>query len=93
MTEDLIEMPKEIVAKNHNIELRVDAVFVDCVRDRTVEFRSLVPMETKQCDQHCRSLHIVLWLHDSAGFVAKRLHCDGEHKSMVDKVEDGLNTM
>ena len=53
MKKDTIEIPKELIAKNHDIDLCIDTMFVnECgmltAIDKTVKFRSLVPMNTKQ---------------------------------------------
>jgi hypothetical protein len=50
---DLIEIPKELIEKHHNIELCMDTIYVnECgiltAIDRTIKFRSLVPMNTRQ---------------------------------------------
>ena len=50
---DTIEILKELIAKNHDIDLCIDTMFMNkfCMLtaiDRTVKFRSLVPMNTKQ---------------------------------------------
>ena len=50
---DTIEIPKELITKNHDIDLCIDTMFMnECgmltAIDKTVKFRSLVPMNTKQ---------------------------------------------
>ena len=50
---DTIEIPKELIAKNHDIDLCIDTMFMnECgmltAIDKTIKFRSLVPMNTKQ---------------------------------------------
>jgi hypothetical protein len=58
---DLIEIPKEIITKHHDIELCMDAMYVnECgmltTINRTIKFRSLVPMNTKQHVKYYRAL-------------------------------------
>ena len=50
---DTIEIPKELIAKNPDIDLCIDTMFVnECgmltAIDKTIKFMSLVPMKTKQ---------------------------------------------
>ena len=59
--------------------------------DRTIKFRSLVPIETRQHEEYFRALDKILRHYNNAGFVIKVIHCDGEYRSMMDKVKDDLN--
>ena len=59
--------------------------------DKTIKFRSLVPMDTKKHEEHYRALDKIFRLYNHAGFVIKIIHCDGEYRSMMDKVKDDLN--
>ena len=50
---DTIKITKELIAKNHDIDLCIDTMFLnECgmptAIDQTIKFRSLVPMNTKQ---------------------------------------------
>jgi hypothetical protein len=62
---DLIEIPNEIITKHHNIDLCMDAMYMnECgmltAIDRTIMFRSLVPMNTKQHVEYYRALNQIL---------------------------------
>ncbi|WP_288992819.1 polyprotein of Ty1/Copia retrotransposon [uncultured Marinobacter sp.] len=94
--QDLIEIPKELIAKHHDIELCMDTMYVnECgmltAIDRTIKFRSLIPMNTKQHDEYYRALDQILRLYNQAGFVIKTIHCDGEYRGMMEKVDDDLD--
>mgnify|MGYP002176679840 FL=1 len=94
--EDLIEIPKELISQHRNIELCMDTMYVnECgmltAIDRTIKFRSLVPIETRQHEEYFRALDKILRHYNNAGFVIKVIHCDGEYRSMMDKVKDDLN--
>jgi hypothetical protein len=61
----LIEIPKEIITKHHDIDLCMDAMDVnECVMltaiDRTIKFRSLVPMNPKQDVEYYLALDQIL---------------------------------
>jgi hypothetical protein len=58
--------------------------------DRTIKFRSLVPMNTKQHVEYYRVLDQILRHYNQAGFVIRTIHCNGEFRGMMEKVEDDL---
>jgi hypothetical protein len=89
---DLIEIPKEIITKHHNIDLCMDAMDVnECgmltMIDRTIKFRSLVPMNTKQHVKYYRALDQIVWHYNQAGFVIRMIHCNEEFCGMMEKVK------
>jgi hypothetical protein len=93
---DLIEIPKELIKKHHNIELCMDTMYVNewgmlTAIDRTIKFRSLVPMNTRQHEEYYRALDQILWHYNQAGFVIKEIHCDGEFHSVMERVNDDLD--
>jgi hypothetical protein len=93
---DLIEIPKEIFIKHHDIDLCTDAMYVHACGmltaiDRTIKFQSLVPMNTKQHVEYYRALDQILRHYNRAGFVIRTIHCNGEFCGMMEKVEDDLD--
>jgi hypothetical protein len=93
---DLIEIPKEIITKHHDIDLCMDAMDVnECgmltAIDRTIKIQSLVPMNTKQHVEYYRALDQILRHYNRAGFVIRTIHCAGEFRGMMEKVEDDLD--
>jgi hypothetical protein len=92
----LIEIPKEIITKHHDIDLCMDAMDVnECgmltAIDRTIKFRSLVPMNTKQHIESYRALDQILRHYNRARFVIRTIHCNGEFCGMMEKAEDDLD--
>jgi hypothetical protein len=93
---DLIEISKEIITKHHDIDLCMDAMYVnECgmltAIDRTIKFRSLVLMNTKQHVKYYRALYQILRHYNRARFVIRMIRCDGEFRGMMEKVEDDLD--
>jgi hypothetical protein len=93
---DFIEIPKKRITKHHDIDLCMDAMDVNesgmlTAIDRTIKFRSLVPMNTKQHVEYYRALDQILRYYDRAGFVIRTIHCDGEFRGMMEKVKDDLD--
>jgi predicted RNA-binding protein len=59
--------------------------------DRTIKFQSLVPMNTRQHKEYYRALNQILRHYNQTGFVIKAIHCDGEFRSMMERVNDDLD--
>ena len=98
MRKDLVEIPAEINEKHHDIELCMDIMFVnECgmltAIDRLIQFRSVVPIDTKtQCDYY-KALDVIFHQYNKGGFVIKTIYCDGEYLAMMNKVSDGLDVV
>jgi hypothetical protein len=58
--------------------------------DRTIRFRSAIPIENRAHKEYYRVLDMVLRLYNSAGLHIKTIHCDGEFRAMMEKVKDNL---
>ena len=96
VTSDVIQIPKELIMQHHDIELCMDTMFVnDCgfltAIDRTIKFRSLVPINSKQHKEYYRALDVILRHYNKAGFRITTIQCDGEYRAMMDLVNDDLN--
>ena len=93
---DTIEIPRELITQHRDIELCMDTMFINkegmlTAIDRTIRFRSLVPIDTKTHTEYYRALDVIFRKYNSAGFMIRRIHCDGEYRSMMDKVKDDLD--
>ena len=93
---DLIKIPTELIMKHKNLELCTDTMFVnECGMstgiDRSIKFRSLVPIDTKQHEECCSALDVISRHHDSTGFRTSATHCDRKYEGMMDKIKDELD--
>ena len=93
---DIIEIPKEIMEKHYEVELYMDTMFVNGMPmltaiDKPINFRSLVPVDSKSAEDYYKALDKIFRAYNRAGFTIKRIHCDGEYKSMTDEVKDKLD--
>ena len=93
--QDLIEIPKELIMQHHNIELCIDTMFINgcgmlTAIDRTIKYRSLVPMEGRKHMDYYRALDKILCLYNGAGFIVRTIQCDREYQAMMDQVKDDL---
>jgi hypothetical protein len=71
-----------MIMKHHDINLCMDAMDVNergmlTAIDRTIKFRSLVPMNTNQHVEYYRALNQILRHYNRAGFVIRTIHCNG----------------
>jgi hypothetical protein len=48
-------------------------------------------MNTRQHEEYYRALDQILWHYNQAGFVIKEIHCDGEFRRMMERVNDDLD--
>jgi hypothetical protein len=58
---ELIKIPEKLITKHHDIELCIDTMYVNeysmlTAIDRTIKYRSLVPIETRQHKEYFRAL-------------------------------------
>jgi hypothetical protein len=93
--EDTVEIPEELIANNREIELCIDTMYLnECgfmtTIDRTIRFRSAIPIENRTHEEYYHVLDMVLRLYNSAGVHIKTIHCDGEFRAMMEKVKDDL---
>ena len=98
LRKDLVEIPAEITEKHHDIELCMDTMFVNkCGMltgiDRSIRFRSVVPIDTKTLDDYYEALDIIFHQYNKGGFVIKTIYCDGEYRAMMNKVSDNLDVV
>jgi hypothetical protein len=93
---DLIEIPKELIMKHHNIKLCMDTMYVNkcgmlTAIDQTIKYQSLVPVETRQHEEYFCALDEILRYYNNAGLVVTEIHCNGEYHGMVNKVKDDMD--
>jgi hypothetical protein len=93
--EDTVKIPEELIANNRENELCIDIMYVnECgfmtTIDRTIRFRSAIPIENCTHNEYYCVLDMVLRLYNSAGFHIKTNHCDGKFRAMMEKVKDDL---
>ena len=96
MRKDLVEIRNEITEKHHDIELCMDTMFVnECgmltAIDRSIRFRSVVPIDTKTQSDYYKALDVIFRRYNKGGFVIKTIYCDGEYRAMMNKVSDDLD--
>jgi hypothetical protein len=93
---DLIEIPKELIMKHHDIELYMDTMYVnECgmltAIDWTISTEVWSQLKHRQHKEYFRALDKILRYYNNAGFVITEIHCDDEYCGMMNKVKDDLN--
>ena len=93
---DVKEIPPELIKKHRQVKPCMDTMFINnkgmlAAIDQTIKFRSLVPIDSKQKDEHCCALDVILCKCNSTGFRIKIIHCDREYCSMMEDVKDNLD--
>ena len=93
---DLVEVPPEILQQHCDLVLCID-VFNCCgipmftAIDRSIRYRSLVPLKSRTSPELYRGLDIILRKYNKAGFTIITIMCDREFKPLFDEVSDELN--
>ena len=93
--DNYVDIPREIMENNANLELCMDIMFINEIPflttiDRQIKFRSLVPMESRSSVESFKRIDMILRHYNTAGFTIQKIYCDGEFRSMMDKVSDEL---
>ena len=96
VTVDQIEVPKELIAKNQDLELHIDVMYVNQEAfltsiDMPVRFRTANYMDKVNKDHFYTALDRVLRKYNAAGFYVRHIHADSEFQPIMDEVKDGLD--
>ena len=96
VTVDQIEVPKELIAKNQDLELHIDVMYVNQEAfltsiDMPVRFRTANYMDKVNKDHFYTALDRVLRKYNAAGFYVRHIHADSELQPIMDEVKDGLD--
>ena len=93
---DNVAIPPELKKQHQDIELCIDVFYVCGIPmltaiDRSIHYRSLVPLRGRTGPSLYEALDIILRFYNKAGFIIKSILCDGEFKPLFDKVYDELD--
>ena len=93
---DEIEIPEELKNLPRDLELCMDVMYINqqpmlTTIDKSIRFRGIVPLNSTSHDEYYQALDQVLRFYNKAGYKIDKIYCDGEFKSMMDKVADDLN--
>ena len=76
--------------------LCVDLMFVNGIPflmaiDRTIRYRSVVPLENRTKDQLYKALDVVLHMYNEAGYRIREIHANNEFRQLFKMVADDLD--
>ena len=92
---DEVEIPIELIKKNHHITLCMDIMYVNGLPmltsiDRTVRFHSLVPLQSRTIERLYEGIDKIIRNYNKAGFQIATIHCDREFEELMDPIKDEL---
>ena len=92
---DEVDIPRELIAQHHKIELHVDLMFVSGVIfltaiDEPIRYRSVVPIDSRSSRELLRAIKSIMAHYNIAGFLVKMIYCDPEFTPLKDVVEREL---
>ena len=95
ITNDIIEIPKELYDNCSRIQLHMDVFYVNglgflATIGHPVYYRTCVPLEETTGKSLYKALDKTLRTYNRGGFKVRSIECDNEFKSIMDDVEDGL---
>ena len=96
VVDEEIEIPKEFISKNKNLELVMDIVFINSETllttvDRSILFKACIPLPSREDEEIYKGLDIVLRHYDKGGYVITKIHADGEFESLLLRIKDNMN--
>ena len=96
--DDWIEIPEELREIYYDLVLCVDLMFVNGIPfltaiDRTIRYRSVVPLENRTKEQLYKALDVVLRMYNEAGYRIREIHADNEFRPLFETVADDLDVI
>ena len=93
---DIVEIPKELIEKHHNLELHIDVMFINKLPfmtgiDNCIKYRMIATLNSRKHDEFYQALDTFLRAYNAAGFVVKKLRADGEFEPMLAVIKDELD--
>ena len=93
---DLIEISKELKAKGYSVTLCIDTMYINKIGFLTsigypMYYRKCSYVEDNTTDEFYRKIDKAVRIYNNGGFRVNLIECDGEYKSMMDKVSDDMD--
>jgi hypothetical protein len=94
--DDLVEIPPELLKKHQDLTYCMDIMYVNGLPmmtgiDRIIRFRGLVPLTSHVASELYQALDVILRVYNRRGYHIKTINCDGEFRTLMNKVEDSLD--
>ncbi|CAJ1936900.1 unnamed protein product [Cylindrotheca closterium] len=96
VVDDWIEMPKELLKHNSNLDLCIDIMFINNVAffvsiDKAIKFRFSTELKDRTKDAIYKSIDKILRISNHAELRIKTIYCDNKFKPVFDDVKDNMD--
>ena len=96
VVDEEIEIPDAFVARNKNLELAIDIMFINketilTTIDRSIMFKACVPLHSREDEDIFRGLDEILRHYNKGGYEITKIHADGEFESLLLRIKDDLD--
>ncbi|KAG7348409.1 hypothetical protein IV203_017114 [Nitzschia inconspicua] len=91
---DIIEIPKELVAAQHDVDMSIDTLFVNSMPflatiSHSIKYRTCHFVPSRRMVDYRSVLAKVVMLYLNAGFKIKMIHADSEYKAVLEEFKEG----
>src|SRR5210317_1558710 len=95
---DLVEIPKELKAKGYLVTLSIYTIYINGIGFLTsigypMYYRKCSHVEDTTEDEFYRKIDKAIMIYNRGGVRVNMIKCDGEFKSMMDRVSDDMDIM
>ncbi|KAG7340379.1 hypothetical protein IV203_023922 [Nitzschia inconspicua] len=85
---DIIEIPKELIAAQHDVELSIDTLFVNSMSfvatiSHNIKYRTCNFVPSRRMLDYRGVLARVVLIYTNAGFTIKMIHADSEYRAVL----------
>lgn len=93
---DEIKIPREIYNKHNKITLCIDTIYINGIRfliaiAYPIYYCQCKPVENGSLDAYYEALNKIIRVLNMGGFTIDAIECNGEYKSLMDHICDGIN--
>jgi len=91
-----IDIPQELIAQHHNVELSIDVFYVCTVPllasiDVPIKYRCIIPLSSRSAEELFRAVKLILVHYNKAGFLIRTIHANPEFQFLKAKAEANLS--
>ncbi|KAG7337588.1 hypothetical protein IV203_020412 [Nitzschia inconspicua] len=93
---DIIEIPKELIAAQHDVEMSIDTLFVNSMPflatiSHNIKYRTCNFVPSRRMMDYRSVLAKVVLLYTNAGFTIKMIHADSEYRAVLEYFKNSSN--
>ena len=93
---DYVDIPMELKSKHYDLTLCIDTMYINGIGFLTsiahpIYYRKATPVPDATSDSYYKALDAAVRILNSGGYRINIIECDGEYKSLMDKVADAMD--